>query len=109
VATFDISAAYQLTPIQPDQQQHLCVMWQDLIYAYRAIMFGLSSSAGVFGCIADMLVSSALLKWVDNFFVICLQSWSEQEFMDLTAAIGVPWSIKKMRPLSVTQRYIGFN
>ena len=29
--------------------------------------------------------------------------------MDLTGYLGVPWSIKKMRPLAVVQRYIGFN
>ena len=31
-ATFNISATYCLTPIRPDQQQHLCVMWEGLIY-----------------------------------------------------------------------------
>ena len=81
-------------------------------------MFGLSSSAGVFGCIADMLVAiyeaagfQPLLKWVNNFLVIHLpgQCWSEQDFMDLTGAVGVPWSVKKTQPLSMIQRYIGFD
>jgi hypothetical protein len=42
-------------------------------------MFGLASSAGVFGAIADMLVAlyetagfSRIPKWVDDFFVIRL-------------------------------------
>ena len=117
-ATFDISAAYHLTPIRPDQQQHLCVFWNGLVYVDRAIMFGLASSAGVFGSIADMLIAiykaagfTSILKWVDDFFVIRLpdQTWTEQEFMDLTAFCGVPWSIKKMRPLATVQRYIGFD
>jgi hypothetical protein len=117
-ATFDISAAYRLTPIRPNQQQHLCVFWNNLVYVYRAVMFGLSSSAGVFGSIADMLVAiyeaagfAPILKWVDDFFVIRLpnQTWTEQEFMDLTGHCGVPWSIKKMRPLASVQRYIGFD
>jgi hypothetical protein len=78
-------------------------------------MFGLASSAGVFGAIADMLVAlykaagfSKILKWVNDFFVIRLpnQDWTEQDFMALTAAFGVPWSAKKMRPLSTVQRYI---
>jgi hypothetical protein len=56
-ATFDISAAYRLTPIRPDQQQHLCIFWEDQIYVDRAVMFGLSSSAGVFGSIGDMLIA----------------------------------------------------
>jgi hypothetical protein len=31
-ATFDISAAYRLTPIWPDQQHHLCVFWEGPVY-----------------------------------------------------------------------------
>ena len=110
VATFNISAAYHLTPIRPDQQQHLCVLWKGLIYVDRAVMFGLSSSAGVFGFITDMLIAiykaglTAILKWVDDFFIIRLP-----EFMDLTGYCGVPWSIKKMRPLAPIQCYIGFD
>jgi hypothetical protein len=76
-ATFNISAAYRLTPIRPSQQQHLCIFWKGRIYVDRAVMFGLSSSAGVFGAIADMLVAlyqavgfSMILTWVNDFFVI---------------------------------------
>ena len=84
----------------------------------RAVMFGLASSAGVFRCVADMLVDiyvasgfGPLVKWVDDFFVICLpeHSWTEHDFLELTASIGVPWSIEKLRPLSTIQQYIGFN
>ena len=56
-ATFDISAAYRLTPIRPNQQHHLCVFWKDMVYVDRAVMFGLSSSAGIFGSIGDMLIA----------------------------------------------------
>jgi hypothetical protein len=117
-ATFNISAAYCLTPTQPSQQHHLCVFWKGLVYVDCAIMFGLASSAGVFGAIADMLTViykvagfEAVIKWVDNFLAIHLphQMWTEQEFMDLTAYFGVPWSLKKMRPLATTQHYIGFD
>ena len=52
-------------------------MWQGLVYVDHAVIFGLLSSAGVFGCVADMLVAiykatgfHTLLKWVDDFFVI---------------------------------------
>jgi hypothetical protein len=81
-------------------------------------MFGLVSSAGVFGAIADMLVAlykaagfSRILKWVDDFFVIHLpnEDWTEQDLMALTATFGIPWSAKKMRPLSTVQHYIGFD
>ena len=86
-ALFNISAAYHLTPIQPNQKQHLCVFWKGRIYVDWAVMFGLSSSAGVFGAIANMLVAlyqaagfNTILKWVNDFFVVRQpnETWTEQ-------------------------------
>ena len=97
-ATFDISAAYRITPIRPDQQNALCLFWDGKVRVNRAVMFRLASSAGVFGCIADMLVDiyvtagfGPLVKWVDNFFVIRMpdRTWSEAEFIELTATLGI--------------------
>ena len=48
---------YHLTPIQPDQQHHLCISWNRLIYIDHTVMFGLALSAGVFSCMVDMLVT----------------------------------------------------
>jgi len=56
-ATFNISAAYHFTPIHPNQQHALYIFWNGVVYVDRAIMFGLTSSAGVFGAIANMLVA----------------------------------------------------
>jgi hypothetical protein len=56
-ATFDITAAYRLMPVHPSQQHALCIFWNGLVYVDRAVMFGLTSSAGVFGAVADMLVA----------------------------------------------------
>lgn len=117
-ATFDISAAYRITPIRPWQQNVLCVFWKGKVYVDRAVMFGLTSSAGVFGSVADMLVAiyeragfGPIRKWVDDFFVILLpdQSWSEEDFISLTGFCGVPWSRVKTRSLAVVQRFIGFD
>ncbi|OBZ73599.1 hypothetical protein A0H81_06082 [Grifola frondosa] len=117
-AVFDISSAYRITPVQPGQQHVLCVYWRGKVYIDRAVCFGLSSSAGVFGAIADMLVAiykasgyGPMCKWVDDFFVICLpdQDWTEDRFIALTAQLGVPWSIPTTRPLATCQHYIGFN
>ena len=117
-ATFDISAAYRLTPIRPDQQHALCIYWDGLVYVDRAVMFGLASSAGVFGSIADMLIAIhkragffPIIKWVDDFLVIRLpgNSWTEEDFMNLTAQAGVPWSPTKHRRFASNQRYIGFD
>lgn len=87
------------------------------MYIDRAVAFGLASSAGVFGAVADLLVAiykasgfGPLVKWVDDFFVIRLphQSWTEDDFISLTAGLGVPWSIRKTKPFATRQRYIGF-
>ena len=87
--------------------------WKGLVYVDQAVMFGLSSSVGVFGTIGDMLVTiyekagfSPIIKWVNNFFVIRCpgQVWMEQDFVDLTGYFGVPWSTKKMRLLATVQR-----
>lgn len=116
-ATFDISAAYRLTPVCPAQQNALCVFWKGKVYIDRAVAFGLRSSAGVFGAVADMLVAiyqahgyGPLHKWVDDFFAIRLphQTWTVQDFIALTARLGVPWSLRKIRDLATRQRYIGF-
>ncbi|GJE95065.1 hypothetical protein PsYK624_112440 [Phanerochaete sordida] len=80
-------------------------------------MFGLRSSAGVFGSVADMLLAiyraagfDPICKWVDDFLVIQLpgQTWTEDDFIALTARLGVPWATEKTRKLASRQQYIGF-
>ena len=56
-ATFDISSAYQIIPIYLNQQHMLCVSWQELVYVNHAVIFGLTSSTGVFDAVADMLIA----------------------------------------------------
>lgn len=117
-ATFDIESAYRIVPLAITQQASLCICWRDLVYVDRALMFGLASSAGVFGSVADMIVAiyqragyGPIKKWVDDFFVVRLpnQTWSEHDFIQVTAWAGVPWSLAKTRPLATQQRYIGFD
>jgi len=117
-ATFDIASAYRIIPIRPNQQWALCILWCGCVYVNRALMFRLSSSAGVFGSVADMLVAiyekagfGPIRKWVDDFFVIHLphQDWTEEEFIQLSAFFRVPWSLEKLQAFATIQRYIGFN
>lgn len=107
-----------MTPIRPDQQHLFCLFWEGLVYLDRAVCFGMSSSAGIFGAVADMLVAiyrasgfPTLLKWVDNFFAIRLpgEHWSEDDVVKVSASLGVPWAHEKMRPFASRQRYIGFD
>ncbi|TFY54469.1 hypothetical protein EVJ58_g8845 [Rhodofomes roseus] len=117
-ATFDISAAYRITPVCPDQQQFFCINWEGLVHVDFMVAFGCSLSTGVFGSIANMLVAIYLAhgfgpikKWVDDFFAICFpgQLWTEEDFIALTARLGVPWSHLKLQCFASRQRYIGFD
>ena len=118
-ATFDITAAYRLTPVSPDQQWALCLFWDGQVHVDGAVAFGLASSAGVFGAVADMLVAiyvaskkfGPMVKWVDDFFVTRLphQQSTETDFIELTGKYGMPWSAKKLRPFSTVQRYLGLD
>lgn len=92
-ATFDISAAYRITPVHPSQQHMFCVSWQGKVYIDFAVAFGCASSAGVFGSVANMLVAiynahgvGPIKKWVDDFFAIRMpgHSWTEEDFIELT-------------------------
>jgi hypothetical protein len=91
--------------------------WKGKVYVDRAVMFGLASSAGVFGSIADMLLAiyvragfGPVLKWVDDFIAVRLPNhcWTENNFIDLTARIGVPWAQHKTRAFCASQKYLGF-
>ena len=117
-ATFDIEAAYRITPVCPSQQNWLTVSWDGKIYNDRALAFGMASSVGVFSSIADMLVAlyrvagfGPIKKWVDDFLTIRLpeHSWTEEEFIAFTSKLGIPWSIAKLSCFSTVQHYIGFD
>lgn len=116
-AMFDISAAYHLISIFPDQQNYLCVFWHDKVYIDHAACFGLHSSCELFGWFADLLVLiyttlrfHPLQKWVDNFFAIRLPEslWTKEEFIALTASFGMPWGLNKTRWFVVRQQFTGF-
>jgi hypothetical protein len=81
-------------------------------------MFGLVSSTGVFGLIADMVLDiykvtgfTLVTKWVDNFIAFCTpsQQWSEEDFMQITEEFGIPWSREKLRRFAPIQCYIGLD
>ncbi|TFY54470.1 hypothetical protein EVJ58_g8847 [Rhodofomes roseus] len=60
-ATFDILAAYHITAIHPSQQHMLCMYWCGKVYIDFAAAFGMASSAGIFGSIAELLGSGPCL------------------------------------------------
>jgi hypothetical protein len=61
----------------------------------------MTSSASIFGVVADMLVAiykasgfPTILKWVDDFFIIHLphELWTKHDLISLTSQQGVPWA-----------------
>jgi hypothetical protein len=56
-ATLDVDAAFRRCPILPSQQPNFIVAWDELFYIDHAAPFGATSSGGVFGHIADALMS----------------------------------------------------
>lgn len=116
-ATFDISSAYRIAPVLPSQQNALCIAWRGKVRVDRAVSFGLASSCGVFGAVADMLVAlyhaggfPLLLKWVDDFILFRRpgETFTEEDFIRFTGRLGVPWGLDKTRDFATRQKYIGF-
>lgn len=58
-ATFDVTGAYRCTPVRPDEQNWLVVQWEGEFWIDRAVCFGLASSAGLWGRIADCILALA--------------------------------------------------
>lgn len=117
-ATFDVKGAYRNCPIFPSEQNWLVVGWEDLFYVDRAVCFGFGPSAGLWGRVADVIAAIArkvgmgpLIKWVDDFFLVRPpgSTYTEDDFIRLSAYWGVPWEPSKTRPFSFIQRYIGFD
>lgn len=116
-AAFDIANAYRIIPTRPLQQNWLCISWEEKLYIDHALCFGLASSAGIFGSLADMILDivrnndmGRFRKWVDDFLGIRLphENWTESDFINISADFGVPWKHTKTRPFSSSQKYLGF-
>lgn len=78
VAVFDVEAAHRHSPIAPEDQHFVCVMYVVngvvQIFIDHAGSFGCSSSNGLFGCPGDAIIViykfhgvQDLLKWVDDY------------------------------------------
>jgi hypothetical protein len=116
-AAFDISGAYRIIPTRPNQQNWLCLSWKEKVFVDHAVCFGLTSSAGLFGAMADVIVDLArknqlgrFIKWVDDFLGCRLpgETWTEDDFTRLSEDFGVPWKTAKTRKFATVQRYLGF-
>jgi hypothetical protein len=72
----DLSSAYRMVPVHPDDQPLLGIYWQGDTYIDRALPFGLRSAPKIFNAVADFLawvlhVEGVLLliHYLDDFLV----------------------------------------
>jgi hypothetical protein len=97
-----------------------------LIHFDNVLNFGLRSSPGIFGNIADAMVKilffhgiDALIKWVDDFiffhYPLPSSSASEPHFSydesiiwSVADQLGWPWALNKFVPFASSFLYIGF-
>lgn len=123
-ATFDVDAAYRNIPVHPSDRAHTVVMWEDLFYVDLNVPFGATSSGGIFGRVADALVTilaakgiGPIKKWVDNFVFFRTPipsmnppafAYNEESIYQIGTTFGLPWKKKKTRPFSNTFIYLGF-
>jgi len=131
-ASLDIEAAYRGTPILPDHKRFLIVMFDDLLYLDHVLPFGLTSTSGLQGEVADTIVDiwdakgiGPTLKWVDNFCLFCSPSpaglflgicdgevyrynYDLEHDKSLIADLGTPWHKEKGQPFDDSVEYIGF-
>ena len=70
-ATLDVDAAFRRCPVSPSQQCNFVIHWNDHFYIDHNAPFGVASSGGVFGKVANamttILISKGLSHWVNDF------------------------------------------
>lgn len=123
-AVFDVDAAYRNIPVHPDDQRHYCVMWDNLVYIDHCVAFGASSSAGLFGRVADAFVAiiteygvDNTLKWVDDIVTIRYPhptttslpyTFDANLIFDIANKLGWPWNLPKFSDFNTSFTYLGF-
>ena len=77
LAKFDLSNAYRMIPVHPDDQPLLGVAWQGSVYMDRSMPFGLRSAPKIFNAVADFLAwvlhhngIPYVIHYLDDFLVI---------------------------------------
>lgn len=130
VAVFDVASAHRRSPIAPEDQRFVCVMYivdgVVQIWIDHAASFGGASSNGMFGRPGDAIVAiykfngvEDLLKWVDDdiffryptspsSFAPWLYSYDESLIFNIAIDLGWPWAPDKFRPFAFLFLYLGF-
>ncbi|KAL1944125.1 hypothetical protein VTO73DRAFT_3310 [Trametes versicolor] len=126
VSVNDVEKAYRNMPVWPAHQNHVVVMWDDLVYMDHCVAFGGVSSGGIFGRAGDAISRifkfhgiPDLVKWVDDFAFFRYPSATrldgsfeytvdESIIFTVAARLGWPWSLPKHVPFAFSFVYVGF-
>ncbi|CAK5263722.1 unnamed protein product [Mycena citricolor] len=126
-SVFDVKSAFRIIPTRPEDRLKLAIHWNNRVHLDQVFSFGATSSPGVFGRLADLLVEllkymevEDILKWVDDFVFFrypksinengtAMYSYDEKLFTELADDLGWPWEPKKHTPFAHTFTYNGFD
>ena len=115
----DISNAYRMVPVHPDDQALLGIAWQGVSYVDRALPFGLRSAPKIFTTLSDFLAwvlywdgIGCLLHYLDDFLffgrpgsgqALVARHQAERSF----ATLGVPIATHKTEGPSTLLTFLG--
>lgn len=130
VAVFDVEAAHRRSPIAPEDQRFVCVMFVVdgvlQVWIDHAASFGGASSNGLFGRPGDAIVAifkfngiPDLLKWVDDYIFFRYPSFPSSTgpwqypfdasiIFRIALELGWPWALEKFRDFAFIFLYLGF-
>lgn len=115
----DISDAFKLIPIKPEQYHLFCIKWQDLYYFSSKLAFGSRSSPVIFDSFSKAICWIAMNKYnikfilhlLDDFLTIDQPGEDAQQTMDTLKGIfkrlNVPLSEHKTVGPSTVLEYLG--
>ena len=107
LAKMDVSEAYRLVPIHPDDRIFLGVQWQDAIYVDCQLPFGLASTQAIFSTLSEALEwvlrkrgVRAVSHYMDNFLLMGAPGTAQcSQALATTIAtceeLGVPLAVDK--------------
>ncbi|PPR03772.1 hypothetical protein CVT26_005787 [Gymnopilus dilepis] len=128
-ATLDVEAAFRTVPVHPSHKRFIVVSFDGLFWLDHMHPFGLVSSGGNHGEVADFTVDcweemgvGPSKKWVDDFcnfrspiggtgspedpFRYC---YDRASMLEMVAPLGVPWHTSKGQDFAPTFDYLGFH
>lgn len=120
LAKVDISKAYRMVPVHPEDRPLLGMLWEDQLYVDGTLPFGLRSAPKIFSAVADAIewiARQAGLRCIGHYLDDFLLAGSPQSpecrqalglLLDVFAQLGVPVAQEKTEGPATTLTFLGF-